>query len=465
MVISELNVNGALLSPTNSIHDTDIRVNEPVQLHYALLSNDTIQHEGNVVRKSDGSYAVQFPRLDLDTRNKLWNFVSDKISTGKSCPFCGEPFAVMPSACTRCGWQLDFNSPGYFDYFEKRFALNTIKDKLSGLDLDHLNKILGIVEADTTDVAEDEDIREFVGTSSAMLELFSNIRKVAPTDLTVLILGESGTGKELTAQAIHERSTRKDKPFVAINCGAIPENLLEAELFGYEKGAFTGAYATKKGKFEHANGGTIFLDEIGEMPFSLQVKLLRFLQDKNLERVGAVTGKNIDVRLIAATNRELSAAIAEGKFRADLYYRLDEFTIRLPAVRERGNDKIILARFFISKFNREMHMTKTFSKDAVDAIQSYNWPGNVRELINKIRRAMVMSSDNSISALDLDLGRERVEKSTVKNSLSDAVARIEIEKINEVLGSCGNNVSKAANLLGITRQTLHRRLKNHKIKT
>jgi len=464
MLITDLSVNGAFLNSRSFVLDGKLEPDSPVLLRYSVAGNGNLEHKGKILRKENGGYAVNLCTIDIESRHRLWSFIMNNLSGNNECPFCGQRFSHLPESCNKCGWELNFSSPGYFKYYEKTYALKNIYEKLSQLDLDHLNKVLGFVDADIVNTNEDEDNQEFVGTSTAMLDVFSNIRKVAPTDLTVLILGESGTGKELTAQAIHERSARKDKPFVAINCGAIPENLLEAELFGYEKGAFTGAYTSKKGKFEHADGGSIFLDEIGEMPFSLQVKLLRFLQDKNVERVGAVVGKNVDVRLIAATNRDLSTAIADGKFRADLYYRLDEFTIQLPPVRERGNDKIILARFFLNKFNREMRMTKTFTKDAVDAIQSYSWPGNVRELINKIRRAMVMSSDNSLAPIDLDLEIERSEKVRLNNRLSDAVAQLEIEKIKEVLNSCGHNVSKAADILGITRQTLHRRLKIHRIK-
>ena len=205
-------------------------------------------------------------------------------------------------------------------------------------------------------------MEEFVGTSPAMLQVFSRIRKVAKTDLSVLILGESGTGKELTALAIHERSPRKAKPFVTINCAAIPENLLEAELFGYEKGSFTGAYTSRKGKMESAEGGTIFLDEIGEMPMSLQAKLLRFLQDRVVERIGSTSGRRVNIRVIAATNCDLNCAQDEGRFRSDLYFRLDEFAIGLPPLRERGEDVVVLARYFLTKFAREMGLTKVFTK-------------------------------------------------------------------------------------------------------
>jgi transcriptional regulator with GAF, ATPase, and Fis domain len=236
-----------------------------------------------------------------------------------------------------------------------------------------------------------------------MKEIFSKIRKVAPTDIPVLILGESGTGKELTALAIHERSTRNNNAFVPINCAAIPESLLEAELFGYERGAFTGAYTSKKGKFEDADGGTLFLDEIGELSPNLQAKLLRFLENQIVERIGATKGRKVNVRVIAATNCNIEFAIENGQFRKDLYYRLSAFPINLPPVRERGGDKEVLAKYFLKRFSREMGLPKEFTEDAITSIRNYGWPGNVREIINKVRKAIIMANDKLISPQDLDL--------------------------------------------------------------
>ncbi len=283
--------------------------------------------------------------------------------------------------------------------------------------------------------------------------------------LSVLILGESGTGKELTALAIHERSTRKSRPFVTINCAAIPENLLEAELFGHEKGSFTGAYATKKGKMESADGGTVFLDEIGEMPMSLQAKLLRFLQDRIVERVGSTSGKKVNVRVIAATNCDLDLAIQEGRFRSDLYYRLDEFAIQLPPLRDRGEDVVVLAKFFLNRFSAEMGLTKAFTKKAIDAIEVYSWPGNVRELINKIRRAIVMSDGTTISVADLGLDGSKTIKSPGVVPLKEEVNHVEAQKVREILQLCSNNISKAAKLLKVSRPSLYSRIKKYNIDT
>jgi transcriptional regulator with PAS, ATPase and Fis domain len=288
------------------------------------------------------------------------------------------------------------------------------------------------------------------------------IRKVAPTDIPVLITGESGTGKELTSMAIHERSGRRNKPFVPINCAAIPENLLEAELFGHEKGSFTGAYNQKKGKFEYADGGTIFLDEIGELSLNLQSKLLRFLEDKIVEKIGSNEGKKVNVRLIAATNRDLKAAIAKGTFRTDLFYRLDVFNINLPPVRDRGEDKIILARYFLNKFSKEMNLMKTFSGEAIDAIKSYDWPGNVREIINKVRRAVVMSKESTITPHDLDLEVPTLETETV-TSLKEVRYSIEKQKLIEAMKHCNNNISKVARVLGISRPSVYSLRKKYNI--
>ncbi len=459
MVITDLGLNGAYLRAHSPLPGKKLGVDTSVLLQYKLIGKGLFEHRGNIIRKDNAGYAVNFQGLDLATKRKLWEFLVDNLTDLNECPFCGKSYSTMPTTCKSCGWELNFNPPGYFNYYEKTCTLKKLQERLASLDVEQLQKIINFVDIDITKVAGGEELQEFVGTGNAMLEVFANIRKVAPTDLTVLILGESGTGKELTAQAIHERSTRKDKPFVAINCAAIPDNLLEAELFGYEKGAFTGAHISKKGKFEFADSGTIFLDEIGDMPPNLQAKLLRFLQDKIVERIGTVGGKKVNVRIIAATNRELDVAIAEGKFRSDLYYRLDEFTINLPPVRERGEDTLILAKHFLNKFSREVGFAKTFTKEAAEAIRNYDWPGNVREIINKVRRAIVMAGGKTVTPMDLVLNVAKIENGVDNNHLGDALAQIEREKIKEVLKGSSHNISNAAQMLGISRPTLYRRMK------
>jgi transcriptional regulator with PAS, ATPase and Fis domain len=326
-----------------------------------------------------------------------------------------------------------------------------------------IHKLLNFIDVEILKIGKNLDINEeFVGSSKGILNVFSLIRKVAPTDIPVLITGESGTGKELTAMAIHERSQRRNKPFVPINCAAIPEHLLEAELFGHEKGSFTGAYANKIGKFEFAEGGTIFLDEIGELSTNLQSKLLRFLEDKIVERIGSNGGKKVDVRLLAATNRDLKSAISKGTFRKDLYYRLDVFTVNLPPVRDRGEDKVILARYFLNKFSKEMNLSKTFSPESVDAINRYEWPGNVREIINKVRRSVIMSRELNISPADLDLEVPVVDMNAL-TSLKEVRYSIEKQKLIEALKHCDNNISKVARVLGISRPSVYSLKKKYNI--
>src|SRR3990172_7708074 len=279
--------------------------------------------------------------------------------------------------------------------------------------------------------AEEE---EMIGTSEGIRRVFEAIRKVATTDVPVLVIGESGTGKELTAKAIHERSLRKSGPFVTINCGAIPETLLESELFGHERGAFTGAVQQKKGKVEYAHGGTLFLDEVGELPIALQVKLLRFLQDKTLERVGGRQQIQVDARIIAATNMDLKEAIAQGKFREDLYYRLGVVAIDIPPLRDRGEDVLLIALVFLKRVTE--HMRKRilgFTKEAIRGIQAYAWPGNVRELSNKIRRAVVMAEGPYIAPEDLDLSLPEGEELPGPLSIKAARERLEMDLVVQAL--------------------------------
>jgi two-component system NtrC family response regulator len=309
---------------------------------------------------------------------------------------------------------------------------------------------------------EAEEIQEMIGTSDSIRRTFATIRKVATADIPVLITGESGTGKELTAKAIHERSHRKEYPFVTINCGAIPETLLESELFGYEKGAFTGAWQQMKGKLEYAHGGSLFLDEIGELPPPLQVKLLRFLQDQTIERVGGRKQIAVDARIIAATNVDLQQLISQGKFREDLYYRLRVVSIELPPLRERGEDVLLMAQVFLRKVVDQMRKPIIgFSKQAIQAIQSHCWPGNVRELINKIRRAVVMTDGTHIEPEDLDLALSEEDRSTQRLSLKEARGRAEANALMQALLTHNWNMRRVARELEITPPTLYHLLRKH----
>ncbi|MBD3178663.1 MAG: AAA domain-containing protein, partial [Candidatus Latescibacteria bacterium] len=315
----------------------------------------------------------------------------------------------------------------------------------------------------------DIEFEGIIGLSPPMRELFMTIEKIAPTDVTVLITGESGTGKELAARAIHSRSTRSGGPFVTINCGAIPENLLESELFGHRKGSFTGAYSDKKGKFEVADGGTLFLDEIGELPQTLQVKLLRFLQDRIIERVGGNRQIQLDVRIIAATNRDLDEMMEQGNFRNDLFYRINTINIILPPLKERGDDILLLAKYFLHKYNRKLKRNISgFSDSAREALYGYPWPGNVRELENRIKRAVIMCSGRSIEVGDLDLessgeeipasgeeGLDSFADAWHRISLKEARSRIERKIISGALIRTSGNISAAAEELDVSRPTLH----------
>lgn len=302
-----------------------------------------------------------------------------------------------------------------------------------------------------------------LGQSPVMKALFRDIDKVAPVDVSVLVLGESGTGKEMVAKEIRRLSKRATKPFVSINCAAIPENLMEAELFGHEKGAFTSAHAARVGRLELANHGTVFLDEAGELPLMLQVKLLRFLQDHQVERVGGREVIDLNVRVIAATSRNLEEEVRAGRFREDLFYRLGVVTLKLPPLRERGEDALFLARYFLDRYANEFGKgPATLMPGARLAIQKYNWPGNVREMENKIQRAVLMASSRHLDAQDL--GLEDAPDSGRSLSLREARDEAERRRIIDVLRQTGGNISKAAQVLRISRPSLHELLTKQGIK-
>ncbi len=337
--------------------------------------------------------------------------------------------------------------------------------------LDHLMAVIRkalemrALREENTRLREELGVRyEFdniVGRSPAMQEIFSAITRVAPTRATVLLAGESGVGKDLIARAIHFHSPRRDKPFVKINCTALPENLMESELFGYEKGAFTGAVTSKPGKFEQADTGTVMLDEIGDVPAAIQVKLLRVLQEREFERLGSNKTKQIDVRVIAATNVDLRVALENGTFREDLYYRLNVLPLNIPALRERRVDIPYLASHFLQKIGKEMDRNCTLSDEALDKMMSYDWPGNVRELENTIERSLVLCSAQVLRAADIRLDSTRAKPAAVTgNFLPDGMSLDQYEQsiIREALRRAGGNKSHAARLLGISRNALRYRL-------
>ena len=297
-------------------------------------------------------------------------------------------------------------------------------------------------------------LKGVIASSPEMLELCKMVEKIAPTDVTTLILGESGTGKEVIARAIHELSDRKDQRFIAINCASIPDALLESELFGYEKGAFTGATKRTLGKIEIASGGTLFLDEIGDMPLALQAKLLRFLQERIIERVGGREEIPVDVRVLCATHQNLDRMINEGGFREDLYYRVSEIVVTIPALRERIGDAVLLAWSFLAKFATVRSKIKGFTNGALLAIESYSWPGNVRELENRIRRATIMAEESQITAKELQL-EEVIDEETPSFSLRAVREKAEANTILRALSHAEGNISRAAEMLEVSRPTLY----------
>jgi len=338
--------------------------------------------------------------------------------------------------------------------------------------LDHLMTVVDKALEVKTLRAENRELRaelgqryEFdniVGRSSAMREIFATITRVAPTRATVLLCGESGVGKDMIARAIHHHSPRAARPFVKINCTALPENLMESELFGYEKGAFTGANMTKPGKFEQADTGTVFLDEIGDVPASIQVKLLRILQEREFERLGSNKTRHIDVRVLAATNVDLRAALEQGTFREDLYYRLNVLPINIPPLRERKEDIPYLAQHFVKKLKKDLGgSVESISEAALDRLLEYHWPGNVRELENVIERSMVLARGTVLEAADirLDLG-PKPRMAVADSFLPDGMTLDQYEQniIREALNRANGNKSQAARLLGLTRNALRYRL-------
>jgi two-component system response regulator HydG len=317
-------------------------------------------------------------------------------------------------------------------------------------------------------LGEHFDRRNLIGRSPAMLRILETVSQVAPSEATVLISGESGTGKEMIAGAIHYNSPRRDGPFVKINCAAITETLLESELFGHEKGAFTGAYRRKEGRFRQAHNGSLFLDEISETSLAMQVKLLRVLQEREVTRVGGDEAVAVDVRIIAATNKDLLAAIQEGRFREDLFYRLNVVSLRMPPLRERSEDVPLLAQHFLERFSgRNRKTIRGFTPQAMDRLLRYIWPGNVRELMNAVERAVVLARSDILTEEDFStIGETQGPSSEAEREPEPASGRVSLEEMEratilKTLEETGGNKSEAARRLGITRKTLHKRLKKY----
>ena len=348
---------------------------------------------------------------------------------------------------------------GAFDYHLKPIQLNELKVVLQRAG--YLKALEAESEKSLRTHETTTRFEDILGNAPAMREIFGIVTRVAKTDATVLIQGESGTGKELLAMAIHSNGARRNQAFVAINCGAIPETLLESELFGHEKGAYTGAHIQRKGKLEMADGGTLFLDEIGEMSGPLQVKLLRFLQQREIERVGGREVVPVDARVIAATNKDLKVELHSGRFREDLYYRLSVVNLKVPPLRERGDDVVLIANAFLRR-SGQLHRRKfRFSAAALEAIVHYPWPGNIRELENTVERAVIMARGTLIEARDL--GIEVAEGGSDLSSLRQARQKAEREALVEALIKTRGNISRAAQLLGVSRPTFHGMIEKHQV--
>ena len=340
---------------------------------------------------------------------------------------------------------------GAYDFYTKPFEPEVI-----GLLVNRAYRLLELEQENQrlTEVASHELFDGVIACSSQMQTVCKAVERVAPSDATVLLLGESGTGKELCAKALHTQGGHGDARFVAINCAAIPDTLLESELFGYEKGAFTGANKQTIGKIEHADGGTLFLDEMGDLPIALQAKMLRFLQERVIERVGGHNPVPVNVRVVCATHQNLRTKIENGEFREDLFYRISEIPIEIPPLRDREGDVIVLARFFFDKFNNDHgRKLRGFSKNALAVMESYSWPGNVRELQNRIKRAVIMADGKVITPEDLELSGASPDR--MNFNLRDLRESVERQAIQRALSHVDGKVAPAAELLGVSRPTLY----------
>ena len=366
---------------------------------------------------------------------------------------------------------VDALKKGAFDYLTKPFEQDELKTVILKAVKTRMSN-----DRDLSAANGDENPYRIVGASSRMAEIHEIIRKVSPTMTTVLITGETGTGKELIARAIHRNSTRNKQPFIKINCAAIAENLVESELFGYEKGAFTGAVTAKPGRFELAHRGTLFLDEVGEIPREMQAKLLQAIQDQNFERVGGIKTVAVDVRLIAATNRNLLQAVKEGKFREDLFYRLNVFPIHIPPLRERTEDILPLTDYFITKFNRKLgSKVEGLDPEVRDCFLAYSWPGNIRELEHLIERMILMAEGPSLTlklvppeitsaAGEQNLSNEEPTEPPEHDVLKSHMEQMERQIIARCLDECGGNVTRAAERLGLSRKGLQLKMIKHRLR-
>src|SRR5579871_5409555 len=339
---------------------------------------------------------------------------------------------------------------GAFDYIAKPFELDRMLDTVKRAEA-------AVSEQDDDKESEMEDLpeSEMIGSSPRMVEIYKTISRVAPTNATVLIEGETGTGKEMIARMIHNHSQREPQPFVPVDCGSITPSLIESELFGALRGAYTGAEKDRVGVFEAANNGTVFLDEIGDLELNFQLKILRFLQEKEIRPLGSARGRKVDVRVIAATNRDLQKMVEEGKFREDLWYRLNVVRILLPPLVERRGDVPLLAHFFVRKYNQRYAQNAKLTESGLRVLENYSWPGNVRQLQHMLERLTILAPAGRIDEASI---REAIELTEPRESAGDTLADTEADQIRRVLAATGGNKSRAAKILGIERKTLYRKL-------
>jgi two-component system, NtrC family, response regulator len=438
--------------------------------NYQVVLADVLEDEGyEVVTASSGQEAMEIIR-----RMPIHTVLSDIKMPGMSGVELLEQInsldpdlpVILMTAYAEVDQAVAAMKNGALDHIQKPFDNSRVRDAVArGIERRSLSSNKKLVEADLANLWGN-----IIGKSDAIQNVFSIMKRVADTPTTILIVGESGTGKELIAKGLHQASSRNGGPFVSINCGAIPENLLESEIFGYERGAFTGAIATKLGKFEAADGGVFFLDEVGEMPLSLQVKFLRVLQEQEFQRVGGNKDIRVDVRILAATNKDLKSEVEAGRFRSDLFFRLNVVRIDLPALRERRDDIPFLVAHFLNRFSARLgRRIKDVEPDAMKALYRYGWPGNVRELENIIERAVVLSRGGTILTRDLpgeiaeSAESDEIIESTISldKGLADTLDEIEEKLIRQALKKTDNVQAQAAKILGISRSNLQYKMKKY----
>lgn len=421
---------------------------------YQIITADSAENALEIFSTTD----VELTLTDIRMAGKDGLELLDQIKNIEN-----EALVIIMTAYSSVDSAIAALRKGAYDYITKPFVnedlLQTVKNALRTKELFQENRAL------RRELAQKYSFSEIIGNSAALQAVFRLIEKVSATNANILIQGESGTGKELVARAIHQNSPRSDKPFVAINCGALPESLLESELFGHTKGSFTGAIADKKGLFRAAGGGTLFLDEIGEIPIALQVKLLRALQEHEITPIGSTVSVKFDARIVAATNRNLEEEVGKGNFREDLFYRLNVIEVFLPPLRERREDIPLLAKHFVTKSaNEQKQKEKVISKEAMTALINYNWQGNIRELQNAVERAFILSSDE----IDLESLPPKVKINSPHgfeirdpNGLNPTLEEVERRYVLEILKNVNQDKTLAANILGIDLSTLYRKLKRY----